>query len=124
MFFEFVDIDHPCRHVIPQIQYLFCLLSSESKFWRFCWRCDSVRLVYIDMGCQLIQSLCEIVQEYGHRVRLATHANFRDFVRKEGLEFYPLGGDPKVLAECGFTTESFTLCYMFCPALYRILCGR
>ncbi len=40
------------------------------------------------------------MQEHGHQVRLASHANFRDFVRKEGLEFYPLGGDPKILAEC------------------------
>ena len=41
-----------------------------------------------------------LLQEYGHQVRLASHVNFRDFVKKEGLEFYPLGGDPKVLAEC------------------------
>ena len=33
-------------------------------------------------------------------MRLATHSNFREFVTGEGLEFYPLGGDPKVLAEC------------------------
>ncbi|KAG0489943.1 hypothetical protein HPP92_006806 [Vanilla planifolia] len=38
------------------------------------------------------------LQDYGHRVRLATHANFKDFVLTAGLEFYPLGGDPKVLA--------------------------
>ncbi|XP_030971677.1 sterol 3-beta-glucosyltransferase UGT80A2-like isoform X3 [Quercus lobata] len=38
------------------------------------------------------------LQEHGHRVRLATHANFKDFVLTAGLEFYPLGGDPKVLA--------------------------
>ncbi|POO03020.1 UDP-glucuronosyl/UDP-glucosyltransferase [Trema orientale] len=38
------------------------------------------------------------LQDYGHRVRLATHANFKDFVLSAGLEFYPLGGDPKVLA--------------------------
>ncbi|PPD72372.1 hypothetical protein GOBAR_DD30724 [Gossypium barbadense] len=36
--------------------------------------------------------------EYGHRVRLATHSNFKEFVLTAGLEFYPLGGDPKVLA--------------------------
>jgi sterol 3beta-glucosyltransferase len=39
-------------------------------------------------------------QDFGHRVRLATHANFKDFVMTTGLEFYPLGGDPKVLAGC------------------------
>ncbi|KAL6563784.1 hypothetical protein OROGR_002743 [Orobanche gracilis] len=38
------------------------------------------------------------VQDYGHRVRLATHSNFKEFVLTSGLEFYPLGGDPKVLA--------------------------
>ncbi|TYJ27198.1 hypothetical protein E1A91_A07G170300v1 [Gossypium mustelinum] len=37
------------------------------------------------------------LQEYGHRVRLATHSNFKEFVLTAGLEFYPLGGDPKVL---------------------------
>ncbi|GMP90453.1 hypothetical protein CsSME_00041577 [Camellia sinensis var. sinensis] len=38
------------------------------------------------------------LQDYGHRVRLATHSNFKDFVLTAGLEFYPLGGDPKILA--------------------------
>ncbi|KAJ7973603.1 Sterol 3-beta-glucosyltransferase ugt80a2 [Quillaja saponaria] len=38
------------------------------------------------------------LQDHGHRVRLATHKNFKDFVLTAGLEFYPLGGDPKVLA--------------------------
>ncbi|KAL0403410.1 UNVERIFIED_CONTAM: Sterol 3-beta-glucosyltransferase UGT80A2 [Sesamum radiatum] len=38
------------------------------------------------------------LQADGHRVRLATHANFKEFVLSAGLEFFPLGGDPKVLA--------------------------
>lgn len=32
-------------------------------------------------------------------MRLASHANFREFVTSFGLEFYPLGGDPKVLSQ-------------------------
>lgn len=46
------------------------------------------------------------LQDYGHRVRLATHANFKEFVLTAGLEFYPLGGDPKLLAGCMFLQRS------------------
>ncbi|GAB1193658.1 hypothetical protein APSETT444_002879 [Aspergillus pseudonomiae] len=34
------------------------------------------------------------LQKYGHRVRLATHSKFEQFVRTADLEFYPIGGDP------------------------------
>ena len=46
---------------------------------------------FIHMGQRL-------VKDHGHRVRLATHEKFRDMVRSGGLEFYPLGGDPEILA--------------------------
>ncbi|KAJ1438435.1 UDP-glucuronosyl/UDP-glucosyltransferase [Sesbania bispinosa] len=36
--------------------------------------------------------------EYGHHVRLATHADFDSFVKSAGVDFYPLGGDPRALA--------------------------
>lgn len=32
-----------------------------------------------------------------HRVRLAAHARFENFVHDSGLEFYPIGGDPEDL---------------------------
>ncbi|CAK5273757.1 unnamed protein product [Mycena citricolor] len=39
-------------------------------------------------------ALGNALQAFGHRVRLATHDVFEDFVRKSGLEFFPIGGDP------------------------------
>lgn len=35
--------------------------------------------------------------KYKHRVRIATHPNFRDFVTENGLEFFSIGGDPAEL---------------------------
>jgi UDP:flavonoid glycosyltransferase YjiC (YdhE family) len=34
-----------------------------------------------------------------HRVRIATHREFRPMVERDGLEFYPLGGDPHEMME-------------------------
>lgn len=40
---------------------------------------------------------CALQRNHGHRVRIATHTAFDDFVRSSGLGFYPLGGDPTEL---------------------------
>ncbi|KAH8658577.1 hypothetical protein BGZ61DRAFT_465799 [Ilyonectria robusta] len=37
------------------------------------------------------------LQNWGHRVRLATHNVFERFVTESGLEFFPIGGDPSAL---------------------------
>jgi hypothetical protein len=37
------------------------------------------------------------LQKHGHRIRIATHNVFQDFVRESDLEFYPIGGDPAEL---------------------------
>ncbi|EOY16746.1 UDP-Glycosyltransferase superfamily protein isoform 1 [Theobroma cacao] len=47
---------------------------------------------------QTFLAMAKRLQEFGHHVRLATHANFSSFVKSAGIDFYPLGGDPRVLA--------------------------
>ena len=42
-------------------------------------------------------SLGLTLQKFGHRVRLATHPIFKQFVEGLGLEFYSIGGDPTEL---------------------------
>ncbi|TFK45549.1 glycosyltransferase family 1 protein [Heliocybe sulcata] len=44
---------------------------------------------YIALALRLVKD--------GHRVRIATHNTFRQFVRSAGLEFYNIGGDPQQL---------------------------
>ncbi|EFJ06607.1 hypothetical protein SELMODRAFT_430560 [Selaginella moellendorffii] len=39
-------------------------------------------------------------RKYNHRIRVATHVDFRNLVIEGGLDFYPLGGDPKILVQC------------------------
>lgn len=42
-------------------------------------------------------ALGQELQFVGHRVWLATHNVFEQFVRDSGLEFFPIGGDPTEL---------------------------
>lgn len=43
-------------------------------------------------------AIAKRLQAFGHCVRLSTHSNFQDFVKSAGIDFYPLGGDPRILA--------------------------
>ncbi|ESW15541.1 hypothetical protein PHAVU_007G080800 [Phaseolus vulgaris] len=72
-------------------------LGSESK--KSVPRLQIVILVVGTRGdVQPFLAIAKKLQEYGHHVRLATHANFKIFVKSAGVDFYPLGGDPRVLA--------------------------
>lgn len=50
------------------------------------------------------------LRHYGHRVRVASHACYREkILREEGLEFYPLAGDPKQLSAWAVKLEGLLL---------------
>ena len=38
-------------------------------------------------------------RRYGHRVRLATHAVYREFIEEHSVEFFPLPGAPSLLGD-------------------------
>ncbi|XP_062227098.1 sterol 3-beta-glucosyltransferase UGT80B1-like isoform X3 [Phragmites australis] len=54
-------------------------------------------------------ALAKRLQEFGHYVRLATHVNFRTFVKSAGVDFYPLGGDPRIMAQYMTKNKGFCL---------------
>jgi UDP:flavonoid glycosyltransferase YjiC (YdhE family) len=65
--------------------------------------CPKLNIVIMVIGSRGdIQPFLKIGQvlkeQYGHRVRIATHPAFRDFVENDtGLEFFSVGGDPSEL---------------------------
>ncbi|KUI63156.1 Sterol 3-beta-glucosyltransferase UGT80A2 [Cytospora mali] len=66
-------------------------------------RCPELSIVIMVIGSrgdvQPFLKLGKVLKEhYGHRVRIATHPAFREFVEKDsGLEFFSVGGDPSEL---------------------------
>ncbi|KAF7377696.1 Glycosyltransferase family 1 protein [Mycena sanguinolenta] len=82
-------VPHPPPY-IPRYSFL------ERRDWR----------IKLNIALQVVGSRGDVqpfialgreLQKHGHRVRLATHNVFEDFVRTSGLEFYPIGGDPAEL---------------------------
>lgn len=53
--------------------------------------------------------LAHRLQKDGHRIRLATHETFRDYIVKSNIEFYPLAGDPVVLSKFMVKTQGFII---------------
>ncbi|KAL2334925.1 hypothetical protein Fmac_016138 [Flemingia macrophylla] len=72
-------------------------LSSESKK-STPWLQIAILVVGTRGDVQPFLAIAKKLQEYGHHVRLATHTDFHTFVKSAGVDFYPLGGDPRALA--------------------------
>lgn len=60
---------------------------------------------YIALGRRL--------REDGHRVRIATHGTFKDFVFENGLEYYDIGGNPQDLMSYMVKSRSLIV-YLLC----------
>ena len=53
-------------------------------------------------------------EKYGHRVRLATHPAFREFVVGEGVDFFSVGGDPAELMAFMVKNPVSAYCTLLC----------
>lgn len=77
--------------------------SSETIVTPESFQCPRLNIVIMVIGsrgdAQPFLKIGKVLKEqYGHRVRIATHPAFRDFVEKDtGLEFFSVGGDPAEL---------------------------
>ncbi|RKK12684.1 hypothetical protein BFJ66_g18230, partial [Fusarium oxysporum f. sp. cepae] len=63
------------------------------------------------------------LQKHGHRVRIASHDVFADFVRQSNLEFYPAGGDPSDLmavSERPISSDFEILAYLMLRMKYMV----
>ncbi|KAK8124465.1 Sterol 3-beta-glucosyltransferase [Apiospora kogelbergensis] len=78
-------------------------LSSDTTTTSQTHRRPKLNIVIMVIGsrgdAQPFLKIGKVLKEnYGHRVRIATHPAFREFVEKDsGLEFFSVGGDPSEL---------------------------
>ena len=89
--------DYPSGHNEAGEEYPFSAAEVTSTVPR-----PKLNIVVMVIGSrgdiQPFLKLGKNLKEYGHRVRIATHPAFRDFVRKDsGLDFFSVGGDPAEL---------------------------
>ncbi|KAI9843091.1 MAG: Sterol 3-beta-glucosyltransferase [Sclerophora amabilis] len=76
---------------------------------------ESLRITCLTIGSrgdvQPYIALCKGLLAEGHKPRIATHAEFEPWVRKHGIEFAPVDGDPaelmRICVENGMFTYSF-----------------
>ena len=76
---------------------------------------ESLRITCLTIGSrgdvQPYIALCKRLLEEGHRPKIATHAEFKDWVTKHGIEFATVDGDPaelmRICVENGMFTYSF-----------------
>ncbi|KAL8870887.1 MAG: hypothetical protein Q9174_003173, partial [Haloplaca sp. 1 TL-2023] len=76
---------------------------------------ESLRVTCLTIGSrgdvQPYIALCKGLLEEGHRPKIATHREFESWVRKHGIDFAPVEGDPaelmRICVENGMFTYSF-----------------
>jgi len=57
-------------------------------------------------------ALCKKLLEEGHRPRIATHGEFKDWIEGHGIEFRDVGGDPSELMRICIQNGTFTFAFL------------
>ena len=83
--------DAVAQNTVPALSIVILLLGSRGAYSQT----HSASLIEHDTGdVQPYIALGLGLKQHGHRVRIATHPLFANFVREYGLEFASVGGDP------------------------------
>jgi UDP:flavonoid glycosyltransferase YjiC (YdhE family) len=96
-----MDFDHAGEGFAPWMAAPLTELAATSRAGE-APRVPSLSIVIMVVGSRGdVQPFIPIGRRLAeqHRVRLATHPEFRSMVEQAGLEFYPLAGDPRALME-------------------------
>ncbi|KAJ3579669.1 hypothetical protein NPX13_g894 [Xylaria arbuscula] len=77
---------------------------------------DSLRITCLTIGSrgdvQPYIALCKGLQAEGHKPRIATHVEFREWVEGHGIEFAPVAGDPSELMRICIENGTFTWAFL------------
>lgn len=76
----------------------------------------SLRITCLTIGSrgdvQPYIALCKGLLAEGHRPKIATHAEFKDWIEKHGIEFAPVEGDPGELMRLCIENGTFTVSFL------------
>ncbi|KZV78558.1 UDP-Glycosyltransferase/glycogen phosphorylase [Exidia glandulosa HHB12029] len=83
---------------LPVLNRVVDEFGVDEGDWRSCPPLSIVIMIVGSRGdVQPYVALAKCLRRDGHRVRIASHETFRDFVEGQGLEFFDIGGDPHEL---------------------------
>ncbi|KZV90217.1 UDP-Glycosyltransferase/glycogen phosphorylase [Exidia glandulosa HHB12029] len=83
---------------MPVLNRIISEFGVDEGNWRDCPPLSIVIMIVGSRGdVQPYVALAKRLRRDGHRIRIASHGTFRDFVEGQGLDFFDIGGDPHEL---------------------------
>ncbi|ODN84084.1 hypothetical protein, variant [Cryptococcus amylolentus CBS 6039] len=88
--------------------------ATSTSFLEF--KPESMRITCLTIGSrgdvQPYIALCKGLQAEGHRTKIATHGEYKDWVEGHGIEFESVGGDPAELMQMCVDNGMFTVSFL------------